>query len=443
MMRTYLSRTGVLLAFMTTSLHASPLFNNFCAEPWFCIQKRVGSDRAVCRLNHRKKALCSRMRHMVYQWIHKALVTEKISTPAVQQSVTARPVKVLLAESSLRNSAVEWTLHASSACTIVASNGQLMHTCTNGVVHIAVRNGTVYLNNRSCKHAAVIIQPSSGHIQFGDRMYAGSFMLVHDNEKVYLVNALELEEYICGVLSTESWPGWPLEINKVLAIAARSYVLAMILRNKGSKIPYHIRNTNHHQTYGGAHAHDIHRQAVEQTRGIFLAYKNQPIIAMFDGCCGGIIPAHIADTAFDDAPYLARSYACTHCKRCKIYSWKAEYTLHEFAQKIKKEVKTIGKIKTVHITTKDKAGLVKQVKCKDHKRTVQLTGKKMYSLCKEIKSFCFTITPKADSILIQGRGFGHHLGLCQWGAWEMVREGKEYPYILPFYYPGTTFMKLL
>ena len=443
MMRRYLSRTGVLLTFMATSVHSSPLLNNFRAEPWFCIQKRVGSDRVVCRLNHRKKVLCTHMRHVVYQWIHKALVTEKVTIPAVQQPATAYLVKVLLAESSLRNTALEWTLHASSACTIVTSNGQLMHTCTNGVVHIAVRNGAVYLNNRSCKHATVIIQPSSGHIQFGDRKYAGSFILVYDHEKIYLVNALELEEYICGVLSTESWPGWPLEINKVLAIAARSYVLSMILRTTGSKMPYHIRNTNHHQTYGGAHAHDIHRQAVEQTRGIFLAYKNQPIIAMFDGCCGGIIPAHIADTSFDDAPYLARSYACTHCKRCKIYSWKAEYTMHEFAQKIKKEAKAIGKIKTVHITKKDRAGLVKQVKCRDGKRTVHLTGKKLYSLCKEIKSFCFTITPKTDSILVQGRGFGHHLGLCQWGAWEMVREGKEYSYILPFYYPGTTLVKLL
>ncbi len=61
---------------------------------------------------------------------------------------------------------------------------------------------------------------------------------------------------------------------------------------------------------------------------------------------------------------------------------------------------------------------------------------------KEIKSFCFNIKKKSGKIIFNGRGFGHHLGLCQWGAREMVRDGWDYKQILAFYYPSTNFMRL-
>jgi len=59
-----------------------------------------------------------------------------------------------------------------------------------------------------------------------------------------------------------------------------------------------------------------------------------------------------------------------------------------------------------------------------------------------MKSRCFTLQKNGTEFIATGRGYGHHMGLCQWGAREMVRGGWQHKEILEFYYPGTTFMCL-
>jgi len=199
---------------------------------------------------------------------------------------------------------------------------------------------------------------------------------------------------------------------------------------------------NEHQTYAGVHGCPIIKKAVDHTKGIFLAYENQPIVAMFDSCCGGIVPAHIQGVNFDDAPYLARQYACTHCKRCRVYSWQAQYAQHEIERLLRQQLKYFDQLRHVKITKKDKAGVVQEALLKGKKRTIKCTGKKLYSLLKKVRSFSFSVQKKAKVIIFKGRGLGHHLGLCQWGAREMVRDGWDYKRILQFYYPKTNFMRL-
>ena len=92
------------------------------------------------------------------------------------------------------------------------------------------------------------------------------------------------------------------------------------------------------------------------------------------------------------------------------------------------------------IVKKDKAGLVEEVIIHARKK-ITLAGKKVYNLLKEVKSFCYSITRKKNKIILNGRGYGHHLGLCQWGAREMVRDGWDYKKILLFYFPQTKLMK--
>ncbi len=204
---------------------------------------------------------------------------------------------------------------------------------------------------------------------------------------------------------------------------------------------YHVHNCNRHQTYQGVHDKKILKDAVKQTEGIIITHDNKPIIAMFDSCCGGVIPAHIADVTFDYAPYLARTYPCTHCKRCWIYNWQATLTADELHERLQTQVKKLKAIGGLHITKRDKAGLVQQVVVHTGRKKIPLDGKQLYSCLKEIKSFCYTIKKEKNNFILYGRGYGHHLGLCQWGAREMVRDGWNYRRILQFYYPGTKCMR--
>ena len=99
-------------------------------------------------------------------------------------------------------------------------------------------------------------------------------------------------------------------------------------------------------------------------------------------------------------------------------------------------------INDIYVTKTDKAGAVEEITIEDVNTTHVLTGKQFYSLLSKVKSFCYSIAKKGKKILIAGKGYGHHLGICQWGARNMVNHGWNYRTILSFYYPGTSFMKL-
>jgi len=287
------------------------------------------------------------------------------------------------------------------------------------------------------------LRPIAGHGSYNGIIYDGDFIIMPYNNSFLCINCVELEDYITSVLRTESWPGWPLEINKAFAIACRSYVMFKVLEARRTGRPYHVKNTNAHQTYHGKHELPSLKMAVEQTRGVVLGFKGSPILAMFDCCCGGVIPAHIEDFDFNKVPYLARAYACQYCKESSLYSWQVSYDHALFEPILRDYLKDIIRLSDIRIIKKDKAGLASQVRLKGPKHTIVISGKKLYSLLKEVKSFHFDVCKKGGKIVFTGNGFGHHIGLCQWGARQMVREGWDYKSILQFYYPDTYFMHLI
>lgn len=308
---------------------------------------------------------------------------------------------------------------------------------------VRVSNGTLFVNGKKLLSSSLYILSKDNHISFNEKTYQGSFLVMVHKKQMLLINRVALEHYLFSVLRSESWPGWPLEVNKVFAIASRSYVIAMICEAREQKRPFHVKNTNIHQTYNGVHNAVSLKEAVEKTEGIFLTYNEKPIVAMFDSCCGGIIPAHMNGINFDKAPYLARSYPCTYCKRCKIFNWHAEYDVNQLEIIVKNVMPGINKIRNIKISKKDKAGVIHEVAIENQGKVRLLSAKQLYSLLKEVKSFCFSVRKKGRTFVLSGRGYGHHLGLCQWGTREMVREGWDYKRILQFYYPGVSFMKLV
>lgn len=372
-------------------------------------------------------------------------LSSSISEIQVEDPLTLK-VRVLLDEKKIESSAA-WTFAASAPSgkfKIVTTDGEyrkkIGHKGPN--LTVANQNGNFYVNGKRVRGTQLFLESSEGQISFAGNTYKGLLWLVKNNTQVMVINCLEIEDYVYSVLRTESWPGWPLEVNKVLAIASRTYVVSMVLNAKKTKRIYHVKNTNEHQTYSGIHSCAITKCAVQETRGMFLSHENRPIVAMFDSCCGGIVPAHIDGVNFGDAPYLAREYACTHCKRCKIYSWEVAYSPAELEVAIQKQIPTFKKFHGMSIAKNDKAGLVQEAVFHGLPQSV-LTGKKLYSLLPGIKSFCFSVKKKQEKIVFNGRGYGHHLGLCQWGAREMVRDGWDYKRILQFYYPNTEFMRLM
>jgi len=315
---------------------------------------------------------------------------------------------------------------------------------------VELLDAIVWINGKKLLDDRVKIDAIDGHLKVNGLSYQGSLIVVIEpiDKKLFLVNKVDLEDYVFSVVRWESWPGWPLEFNKAFAITCRTYVIHKIMAARQAKkktaaqMLYDIKATNIHQTYKGVDAFDHIRQAVEETAGLIMTHKKKPIMAMYDACCGGIIPAHSVSIDFRDAPYLSRKYACTTCKDFKIFNWSKSYDIEQFSKMLQKESKRVRALQDIKVSKKDKAGLVQEVRVKLGNTWTSLTGKKVYSLCKNIKSFCFSVNKQADKIIFEGKGFGHHMGLCQWGASRMVKDGADHRQVLDFYYPGVTVMKV-
>lgn len=286
------------------------------------------------------------------------------------------------------------------------------------------------------------MKEDTGCLLFDKNKYLGTFYLIRDKYAILLINSLDIDDYLFSVLHSEGWPGWPMEVYKTLVIASRTYLVEKVLKAHKSKRLYHIVNSIKHQTYKGHHKKVQLKQAVDETRNIFIAYKGEPIDAMFDSCCGSIIPSKIEGPNYKKHPYLARHKACYHCKKFKIYEWKKELSKLEITESLRKDHPDLLEITDIKVTQRDSAGLVKQVHVTTKQKSFYVSGKKMYSLFPSIKSFSYTIKKKGKLFLFHGRGFGHHMGLCQWGSLGMVQDNWNYTKILQFYYPGTEFMKL-
>jgi len=357
-------------------------------------------------------------------------------------SLCALPVRVLLQE----HKNPQWHLQSNEGFQFQdpKTGKKVCFGVSYFTVAITHQKGFLYINGKKIKQKSLYVIPNKKYVQFGSGTFDGCMLLQKNAKNCYLINLIDSEEYIFSVLKTESWPTWPVEMNKVQAIASRSYLLHQILHSRKTDSPYHIKNTNYHQTYTGVHERHSVRVAVKETEGIILSFNKEPILAMFDSCCGGIIPSKSKDLLdFSKAPYLARPYGCSYCKKSKIFSWKAEYSYSEFRDVLQEGCDGIlHDLSDVKIGAKDKAGVVKHIIAKTKKDEISFSAKEMYKLFKEVKSYSFTVTKKSQTITLQGKGYGHHLGLCQWGAREMVARGWDYEKILQFYYPGTTVMKL-
>ena len=377
----------------------------------------------------------------------KKETVEQVSTAEVPKEVPSHKnqfsVRVLLDEKEhAALSSEPWKLTSKQGFFVTDPNEKNKKTKTDvQKLAISIKNGQLLINNKKVG-TQVLLAPQGETISLNDNRYRGSLLIIVDGATVKLINCINMEEYVACVLMTESWPGWPLEVNKVFAIACRTYVIAMVKAAKTSKQLYHVKNTNKHQTYRGEHDTQIFKDAVEQTKGLFLTYNNKPITAMYDACCGGVIPAHMHGVNFKDSPYLARKNACTFCSDAKVFSWEIDYHIDALTSIIQKEVPSIKRVKDCRVTKKDRAGIVKEVTLKGHTH-VSLTGKKVYSIVKGVKSFCFNAHKSGSTITFKGHGLGHHMGLCQWGTKGMVDQGYEYPEILEFYYPGTALMRIV
>ncbi len=300
---------------------------------------------------------------------------------------------------------------------------------------LPVRSG-VKLNKYPFKIYAIKIKPERKAAIFLNRYrLRGDLELIRQkNGTLLAVNEIDIEDYLCGVLREEVSPHWPIAALKAQAVAARTFALYQNSVNRDKD--YALDNTIYSQVYGGVKQETWRtNRAVRQTAGEVLTYNEKIFPAFFHATCGG----HTEDASelWDINIPPLKGVSCPFCKRSPHYFWKAKIPFSQIKQKLNKKGYRIGRISRVSAIGRNKSERVEKIKISGDKEIIIGANKfRLIVGANLIRSANFKMAVKNKNLLVQGLGWGHGVGLCQWGAYFMARKGFNYRQILGYYYPG-------
>ncbi|MDE0406129.1 MAG: SpoIID/LytB domain-containing protein [Nitrospira sp.] len=264
----------------------------------------------------------------------------------------------------------------------------------------------------------------------------GDLEITIRDEHLLIVNVVDLEEYVAGVVSSEVNPGWHEELLRTQAVAARTYVLYKKLESAAR--PFDVYASVQDQVYTGRQK--VNRavlDAVNRTRGQVLTYEGRPIFAVYSSTTAG--PTEDAVNVWaKDLPYL-KGVACPFDRKSPSYEWRATIPFDVVETRLKEEGYPIGWLATLTPYGMTTAGRVKDVRVLHSRGELIITGQEFRRILgyAKVRSTRFSIERIDRHVVFAGNGAGHGVGLCQWGAKEMAELGYPYQSILRYYYPGT------
>ena len=320
-------------------------------------------------------------------------------------------------------------------------------------------------NNREVDGITFLFQPidSESVILFSGKKYKGDFLVVYsDNNKIFVLNRLPMEDYLLGVLHPEmavkSTQTDRLEALKAFAVCARTFAEMKV--DKGNTY-YDITDDVRDQVFDGCGNYtDLDQKAIAATSGEILKFKERLAEVFYHSACGGMLedPANVFSGKVDE--YLSSKKDGDEKANCEIsptFSWKESYTQAELLKLLKEKNLLMKKqkvVKDVVISEVFDSGRAKEIQISFNAGDdviLKTTEVRNFFTRKETKgilrSSLFTITKevvKGDlkKITLNGKGSGHGVGLCQWGAMNLSSQGRSYNEILDFYFQGCTVGKI-
>jgi len=274
------------------------------------------------------------------------------------------------------------------------------------------------------------------------RTYRGNIWLARDPDgTIEIVNELDLEQYLYGVVGVEMDPMWPMVALQAQAIASRSYAVARAALH--AYPDYDVKAGELDQAYGGVNAESQGAvDAVESTRGVVIEYRYHVITAYYSSCDGG----YTADGTelSDPQPYL-HATPDPYASESPHLSWSAQVPLGAFAHAFTEQVADIGDITAVSPGPADSSGRLTSVAVTGTggTRSIPATLFRQIAGRHLVKSTRIaSLSLQGDVIAVHGSGFGHGVGMSQWGAKDMADQGLGITAILMFYYRGAMLSKI-
>jgi stage II sporulation protein D len=304
--------------------------------------------------------------------------------------------------------------------------------------------GGILIAGREFKTSGITVSAAEGANLFvNDRRFGGSLDIIRRPDlKLTIVNHINVEEYLYGVLYHEVSHRWPMEALKAQAIAARTFALYSRSQNKSKE--YDLTSDIYSQVYGGkASERWITNKAVDLTRGLVLTYNGDLFPAYYHATCAGKTE-DAANLWAVDLPSL-KGVECPYCKDSPHYRWKTAIPLEEIKEKLNATGHVTDEIESIKVLSRNGSGRTEKLQIQDSSGTLTIITAKEFRQILDpnvLKSTNFDVEIESSSAVFSGLGWGHGVGMCQWGAYGMAKALKTSDEILKYYYPGAEIVRI-
>jgi len=289
--------------------------------------------------------------------------------------------------------------------------------------------------------------------------------------KIYVINELPIEEYVEGVLKGEVPVSFPKEALKAQAVAARTNAISTIKKKLSLfSEPFDATADVLTQNFDGFNNDPYLKSIVNETRGEVITYKNKVISVFYHSSCGGALASSEEIFGKKLPYYTARrdmyrkdsslflytdasvrkfidNITSANCDEGnRYYRWERAISASELSLNIgKKFGKHLGRILDIKVTKRGPSGRAQVIFIEGENSSTFIEGDFEIRRALDtnmLPSSLFYVDKVGEIFVIRGAGFGHGVGMCQYGAAGLAKNGKSYKEILTFYYYGTQIEKI-
>lgn len=326
-----------------------------------------------------------------------------------------------------------------------------------GVINVDATKSGLRLGPRQLNVARLEIRPEqSPSIRVNGHLYRGRVRLFRRTDgKVSAVNILPIEDYLASVVDSEMPAKFPAAARQAQAIVARTYALYQIEHGDPNAV-YDLLSSQRSQKYLGVEYLDrsgrrlagespSSRRAVASTQGLVCERHGKMFCTYYSAVCGG--QTTNGQAVFKDAIDVVRSVPCEWCRESPHYRWTAEISREEFQKRVldqKFDRSRQFRIRAVKEHGLSEEGGIPEFEIDDGKVHQTISGIQLREKLPTgtLASPHFRIELDSQKVRFEGRGHGHGVGFCQWGAKGQAESGRSDRDIVRYYYPGAQIAKL-
>lgn len=284
------------------------------------------------------------------------------------------------------------------------------------------------------------LEPHSGFLQVNGRPYRGIVEIRRTSSgRLTVINELDLEEYLYGVVRSEMDPRWPPEALRAQAVAARS--LAVHSAGRFAAEGYDVRSTTDSQVYGGVAAEDARTTtAVDATRGQVILYDGRVVFAAFHADSGGA--TENSEFVWGGVVPHLRGVQDPYSRDAPNHQWTLRLEFGAIEAALQRAGRPVTGLQRVEIVATSPSGRVMTLRLVTATGHVDVRGTEFRAALgvATVRSTLFAVRalPGDAAVELIGRGSGHGVGMSQWGARGQALAGRDYTEILRFYYTGVS-----